>query len=60
VEKGIWKSRIEKMPTRKIWDYTIDLKEMFKPKKGRIYSLSKNERKEGSELHGRPTKKGIY
>jgi len=34
------------MPTRKTWDHTIDLKETFKPQKGRIYSLSKNERKE--------------
>jgi len=34
----------ERMPTRKIWDHTIDLKEMFKPRKGKIYPLSKNER----------------
>ena len=34
------------MPTRKIWDYTIDLKETFKPRKERIYPLSKNEREE--------------
>jgi len=36
----------EKMLTRKIWDHAIDLKEMFKPQKGRIYPLSKNEREE--------------
>jgi len=36
----------ERMPTRKIWDHTIDLKEMFKPQKRRIYPLSKNEREE--------------
>jgi len=36
----------ERMPKRKIWDHAIDLKEMFKPRKGRIYPLSKNERKE--------------
>ena len=34
----------ERMLTRKIWDHTIDLKEMFKPRKGRIYSLSRNKR----------------
>jgi len=34
------------MPTRKIWDHAIDLKEIFKPWKGRIYSLSKSEREE--------------
>jgi len=34
------------MPTRKVWDHAIDLKETFKPQKGRIYSLFKNEREE--------------
>ena len=46
-----WKKVFEKvkskrMPTRKIWDHTIDLKEMFKLQKERIYSLSKNKREE--------------
>jgi len=36
----------EKIPTRKVWDHTIDLKEMFKPQKERIYSLSKDEKEE--------------
>jgi len=36
----------ERMPTRKIWDYAIDLKKTFKPRKGKIYPLSKNEREE--------------
>jgi len=34
------------MPTKKFWDYAIDLKEMFKPQKRRIYLLSKDKRKE--------------
>jgi len=34
------------MLTRKIWDYTIDLKEVLKSRKGRIYLLSKNKREE--------------
>ena len=34
------------MPTRKVWDHTIDLKETFKPKKGKIYLLSKDKREE--------------
>jgi len=34
------------MLTRKIWNHAIDLKETFKPQKGRIYPLSKNEREE--------------
>ena len=31
---------------RKIWDYTINLKKMFKLQKKRIYPLFKDERKE--------------
>ena len=34
------------MPTRKIWDYAIDLKEEFKASKARVYPLSRNEREE--------------
>jgi len=34
------------MPTRKIWDHTIDLKEEFKASKIRVYPLSRNEREE--------------
>ena len=36
----------KRIPTRKIWDHAIDLKEIFKPQKGRIYPLSKDEREE--------------
>jgi len=32
------------MSTRKVWDHTIDLKKIFKPKKERIYPLSKDEK----------------
>jgi len=53
VPKKFWKWRkvfgkveSERMPMRKVWDHAIDLKEMFKPRKGRIYPLSKNEREE--------------
>jgi len=34
------------MPTRKVWDHAIDLKETFKPQKERIYPLSRNKREE--------------
>jgi len=44
--KVFGKVESERMPTRKIWDHAIDLKEMFKPQKGKIYLLSKNEREE--------------
>ena len=44
--KVFGKVESERMPTRKAWDHAIDLKEMFKPQKRRIYPLSKNEREE--------------
>jgi len=44
--KVFGKVESERMPTRKVWDHAIDLKETFKPRKGRIYFLSKNEREE--------------
>jgi len=44
--KVFGKVESERMPTRKIWDHVIDLKEMFKPQKGKIYPLSTNKREE--------------
>jgi len=44
--KVFGKVESERMPTRKVWDHAINLKEMFKPQKGRIYPLSKNKREE--------------
>jgi len=46
------------MPTRKVWDHTIDLKEMFKPQKERIYPLSKNEREKVQKFMDNQLKKG--
>jgi len=46
------------MPTRKVWDHTIDLKEMFKPQKERIYPLSKNEREKVQKFMNNQLKKG--
>ena len=34
------------MPMRKMQDHTIDLKEEFVPRKGKVYPLSKEEREE--------------
>jgi len=45
-KKMFGKVESERMLTRKIRDYAIDLKEIFKPQKGKIYPLSKNEREE--------------
>jgi len=44
--KVFGKVESERIPTKKIWDHAIDLKETFKPRKGKIYPLSRNERKE--------------
>jgi len=43
--KVFGKVESERMPKRKVWDHTIDLKETFKLQKERIYPLFKNERK---------------
>jgi len=37
--KVFGKKASERMPTRKVWDYTINLKEGFVPRKGKMYSL---------------------
>jgi len=45
-KKVFGKVESERMPTRKVWDHAIDLKEMFKPWKERIYPLFKNKKEE--------------
>jgi hypothetical protein len=44
------KKESERMPIRKPWDHAIDLKETFKPKKGRLILLSPEEQKEVSDF----------
>ena len=56
--KVFGKVELERMPTRKIWDHAIDLKEMFKPRKRRIYSLSKNKREEVQNFVNDQLRKG--
>jgi len=48
----------ERIPTRKAWDHAIDLREGFVPKKGKIYLLSRVERKEVQEFVKDQLKKG--
>ena len=38
------------MPTRKLQDHTIDIKEEFVPRKGKVYSLLREEREEVHEF----------
>ena len=40
------KKQSEWMPTQKIWDYAIDIKERFMLRKGKVYLLSRREREE--------------
>jgi len=48
----------ERMPTRKTWNHTIDLREGFVPKKGKIYPLSRVEREEVQEFMKDQLRKG--
>ena len=57
--KVFGKVESERMPKRKIWDHAIDLKETFKPRKGRIYPLSKNKREEVQNFMEDQLRKGI-
>jgi len=41
--KVFGKVESERIPTRKIWDHAIDLKEEFKASKARVYPLSRNK-----------------
>jgi len=38
------------MPTRKIWNYTIDMKEEFVPRKEKVYLLLREEKGEVCEF----------
>jgi len=40
------KKKSERMPVQKTWDHAIELKERFILKKGKVYSLSREEREE--------------
>jgi len=44
--KVFGKKQSERMPTRKIWNYAIDVKEGLIPRKGKMYPLSREEREE--------------
>ena len=52
------KKQSERMPTRKLWDHTIDVKEGFMPRKGKVYPLSREEREEVREFVKEQLRKG--
>jgi len=45
-KKVFRKKESERMPVQKAWDHAIELKEGFMPRKGKVYSLSREEREE--------------
>jgi len=45
-KKVFGKKESERMLVQKIWDHAIELKEGFTPRKGKVYSLSREEREE--------------
>jgi len=53
------KKQSERMPTWKIWDHAIDMKEEFVPKKGKVYPLSREERG-GVQVYPRTTEERVY
>jgi len=40
------KKQLERMPTRKLWDHAIEMKEEFVPIKEKVYPLLREEREE--------------
>ena len=52
------KKQSERMPTRKVWDHVIDVKEGFMPRKGKVYPLSREEREEVREFVKEQLRKG--
>ena len=56
--KMFGKKQLERMPTRKLWDHAIDVKEGFMPRKGKVYSLSREEREKVREFVKKQLRKG--
>jgi len=44
------KKQSERIPMRKVWDYVIDVKKRFVPRKGKVYPLSREEREKVREF----------
>jgi len=48
--KVFGKKQSKRMPTQKIWNHAIDMKEEFILRKGKVYPLSREEREEVREF----------
>ena len=56
--KVFGKKQSKRMPVRKVWDHAINIKEGFVPRKGKVYPLSREERKEVCEFIKEQLRKG--
>jgi len=56
--KVFGKKQSERMPTRKVWDHTIDVKKGFVLRKGKMYPLSREKREEVREFVKEQLRKG--
>jgi len=56
--KVFGKKQSERMPTKKLWNHAIDVKEGFVPRKGKVYPLSREEREEVREFVKEQLRKG--
>jgi len=56
--KVFGKKQSERMPTRKVWDHTIEMKEVFVLRKGKVYPLSREEKEEVREFIEEQLRKG--
>ena len=52
------KKQLERMPTRKLWNHVIDMKEGFMPQKEKVYPLLREEREEVREFMKEQLRKG--
>ena len=56
--KVFGKKQLERMPTRKVWDHMIDVKEGFVLRKEKVYPLLREEREEVKEFVKEQLRKG--
>ena len=56
--KVFGKKQSERMPTRKLWDHAIDIREGFVPRKGKVYPLLREEREEARDFMKEQLRKG--
>ena len=56
--KVLGKKQSERMPTRKLWAHAIEVKEVFVPRKEKVYPLSREEREKVREFMKEQLRKG--